>query len=432
MRKAFVLFAAALLVCGAFLCCPLFTEESDAFSAHQSTRGTMTNSTAPTSTDHGTTIYGTVLNPYTGLDVTVNSSMGVVYVQTGSQARINLGGTSQNHSNLLSHGWAYSNGTYTRTVTADMQENWFYLNGKTISIRPVSNPGYAVDGQYWYGASSSTEPLLGLSLSSASALTGFGDTVYLAVGASVYLGPFPYDSMEGDQYLYPNSIGLSTASNGAITGVVSTVGTAKVSVFCVPDPEEEIILTSVSYSDSFTVGYNANGGSCNSSSTTVAQGSSTVLPAAGKSNCTFLGWYTAQTGGSRVGGAGDNYSPQGNIILFAHWKDNTLSINAVQTQYSVIGQSVSFTVTSSSDPVAVVSYTVNGGTDVNISGGSSGTMNVKIVGNTVTCSSTTVGTYQFTLTASANNYPSSSTTVTVQFAPVLQFMNTPQAGALNS
>ena len=59
-------------------------------------------------------------------------------------------------------------------------------------------------------------------------------------------------------------------------------------------------------------------------------------------------------------------------------------------------------------------------------------MHVTVSGDTVTCTSNTVGTYSFTLKASASNYPDCTTTVTVQFAPVLQFTNAPAAGALNS
>ena len=41
-----------------------------------------------------------------------------------------------------------------------------------------------------------------------------------------------------------------------------------------------------------------------------------------KTGYTFLGWYTSQTGGTRVGGVGDSYTPDKTIILYAHWKKN--------------------------------------------------------------------------------------------------------------
>ena len=35
---------------------------------------------------------------------------------------------------------------------------------------------------------------------------------------------------------------------------------------------------------------------------------------------TFLGWYTAAEGGSKVGDGGASYTPTGNITLYAHWE----------------------------------------------------------------------------------------------------------------
>lgn len=66
-----------------------------------------------------------------------------------------------------------------------------------------------------------------------------------------------------------------------------------------------------------TVTYNANGGSCGTSSETAA---SVTLPTPTWSGYTFEGWYNA---GTRIGGAGDSYSPEEDIILYAHWTDNT-------------------------------------------------------------------------------------------------------------
>lgn len=44
-----------------------------------------------------------------------------------------------------------------------------------------------------------------------------------------------------------------------------------------------------------------------------------TLPAASKSSSAFDGWYTAPSGGSRVGGEGDSFEPKGDGTLYAHW-----------------------------------------------------------------------------------------------------------------
>lgn len=62
----------------------------------------------------------------------------------------------------------------------------------------------------------------------------------------------------------------------------------------------------------------------------VTTGQSTAaitLPSTSKTVGVFGGWYTAASGGTRVGGAGDSYTPSSNITLHAHWQ-YTLSYNA--------------------------------------------------------------------------------------------------------
>ena len=46
-----------------------------------------------------------------------------------------------------------------------------------------------------------------------------------------------------------------------------------------------------------------------------------TLPSANKSGYMFDGWYTSASGGTRVGGAGDSYTPSSNITLYAHWTE---------------------------------------------------------------------------------------------------------------
>ena len=182
-----------------------------------------------------------------------------------------------------------------------------------------------------------------------------------------------------------------------------------------------------------TVTFNGNGGSPGQASSTVNIGTAISLPGATWANHTFLGWYTATSGGTYLGGAGASYTVNSDTTIYAQWKNNTLTVGAVSTQYAVVGQSVSFSVSAASDPSgASVTYYANNAASADVSGGSGGTMHVTVSGDTVTCTSNTVGTYSFTLKASASNYPDSTTTVTVQFAPVLQFTNAPAAGALNS
>ncbi len=52
---------------------------------------------------------------------------------------------------------------------------------------------------------------------------------------------------------------------------------------------------------------------------------SITLPSPTKSGYKFLGWYTAKTDGTKVGGGGSSYTPTSNKTLYAHWKLKTFS-----------------------------------------------------------------------------------------------------------
>ncbi len=70
-----------------------------------------------------------------------------------------------------------------------------------------------------------------------------------------------------------------------------------------------------------TVTYNANGGSCDTESD-VYKGSALTLATPTNGSKTFEGWYTAAIGGTKIGSAGDAYTPSDNIMLFAQWSEN--------------------------------------------------------------------------------------------------------------
>ena len=82
------------------------------------------------------------------------------------------------------------------------------------------------------------------------------------------------------------------------------------------------------FDNNVTVTFNANGGTSATSETTVTSGSSLTLPNATKTGNTFNGWYTASSGGTRVGGNGDSYTPNDNITLYAQWSAYTVTYNA--------------------------------------------------------------------------------------------------------
>jgi len=74
---------------------------------------------------------------------------------------------------------------------------------------------------------------------------------------------------------------------------------------------------------------------------------SVTLPTPIRPRYTFAGWYTASSGGTKIGDGGDTYTPTANIILYAQWVKipnlQLLSLAANETLYQ--DQTGSFTAT---------------------------------------------------------------------------------------
>jgi uncharacterized repeat protein (TIGR02543 family) len=77
---------------------------------------------------------------------------------------------------------------------------------------------------------------------------------------------------------------------------------------------------------SYSVSFEVAGGISVNTIDNIASGSNITLPSTSKSGCyTFDGWYTSSSGGTRIGGAGDSYTVNGNTTLYAYWTQNTIS-----------------------------------------------------------------------------------------------------------
>jgi uncharacterized repeat protein (TIGR02543 family) len=83
------------------------------------------------------------------------------------------------------------------------------------------------------------------------------------------------------------------------------------------------------YTGSYQVTYNANGGSVSPTSAWADAGASVTLPIPTRSGYTFNGWYTAASGGTKVGNADASYTPTGNITLYAHWTTEGVFIGII-------------------------------------------------------------------------------------------------------
>ena len=86
----------------------------------------------------------------------------------------------------------------------------------------------------------------------------------------------------------------------------------------------------------YTVTYNANEGTCGTASATY-QGTALTLPTPSRTGYTFNGWYTAASGGTKIGDAGAGYIPSANITLYAQWTVNSYKITVTTSNATVSG-----------------------------------------------------------------------------------------------
>ncbi|MBE5814159.1 MAG: hypothetical protein E7320_02990 [Clostridiales bacterium] len=146
----------------------------------------------------------------------------------------------------------------------------------------------------------------------------------------------------------------------------------------------------------YTVTYNANGGECGTSSATY-QGTALTLPTPTRTGYKFLGWYTAASGGTNIGDAGESYTPSANITLYAQWEQMSYTITISKQDNATV--TVDKTTAHYNDTISVT---------VSFSENNSKTLTVKdIDGNTV-LSKSAAGTYTFKMPASNVDIEASS------------------------
>ena len=111
------------------------------------------------------------------------------------------------------------------------------------------------------------------------------------------------------------SDGTVTIKAAGTTTITASSAQQKVSSTCYAEGEASYTLTVYPV---YTVTYNAMGGTCSptSTNTTTALGKVT-LPSATHASYTTYSWVTSD--GTEAGDAGDTYTPEGNINLYAKW-----------------------------------------------------------------------------------------------------------------
>lgn len=138
----------------------------------------------------------------------------------------------------------------------------------------------------------------------------------------------------------------------------------------------------------YTVTYNANGGTCGTVSATY-EGAALTLPTPTKPGSEFLGWYTALSGGTKIGNAGETYTPDANVTLYAQWEQISYTITISKQNNATV--TVDKTTAHYNDTISVT---------VSFSQNNSKTLTVKDASGNTVLSKSAAGTYTFTMPAS--------------------------------
>ncbi len=101
------------------------------------------------------------------------------------------------------------------------------------------------------------------------------------------------------------------------------------------DANGTCVLKAITITDPYVVTFNANGG--DDVAAVTFYGTALPLPNATKGTDSFKGWFDAATGGNKIGDAGDEYIPAGNVELFAQWEAISTDARLASITFSAAG-----------------------------------------------------------------------------------------------
>ena len=143
-----------------------------------------------------------------------------------------------------------------------------------------------------------------------------------ANGGSAGTNSATYDPSTGTPITLPTATWAGHAFNGWYTAASggTKVGNAGASY----TPSEPTTL--YAQWTAYTVTYDANGGNVSPSSASAGSNGSVTLPTPTRTGYTFNGWYTATSGGTKIGDGGASYTPTADITLHAQWTQQKFTV----------------------------------------------------------------------------------------------------------
>ena len=291
-----------------------------------------------------------------------------------------LGATSQTATYTFKN-WnnaAAGNGSYTytngQTVTnpngATSGTTYLYAqwNSASVKLPTATLPGYTFLG--WYDAATGGNKIgdAGDSYTPTAAKTLYAHWTANKITVKFDGNGSTGGSMTDQQFTYDTAQALrangftrayTITYSGNFAGKTPTLGaTSQTATYTFKNWNNAAAGNgSYTYTNGQTV-TNPNGATSGTTYLYAQWNSASVkLPTATLPGYTFLGWYDAATGGNKIGGAGDSYTPTAAKTLYAHWNVNT------NTAYKV---NVYVMNTSGGYPTTPTTHSYTGTTDTSV------------------------------------------------------------------
>ena len=175
-----------------------------------------------------------------------------------------------------------------------------------------------------------------------------------------------------------------------------------------------------SYIYNITTTYNGNGGTTTTATSTGYLnydddriGTAIVLPSTTRTGYSFQGWYTAASGGNKIGNAGASYTPIVDSTLYAHWVDDIAPTMGTLTldKTGWTNSKVTITAKATDSGSGISHYTFS--TAGNLTASSTGWKDITNTKSeiTQTYDATSNGTYYFYVKDAAGNINKKSITI---------------------
>ena len=162
----------------------------------------------------------------------------------------------------------------------------------------------------------------------------------------------------GDMIL-PTASSASYSRDGYIfSGWSTSIGDSLVSGF---RPTADDVLYAVWIDGNYTLSYDPKGGTLGSGVGTVSRGGSVTLPTPVRDNFTFIGWFSAATGGTKLGDGGGSFTPSASSTLHSRWVQDSL----YGVDLATLETAITYTASSSSSAGATLSH-IPTGTDATV------------------------------------------------------------------